>query len=299
MNSGCSAVHALRLVGVGGLVERLVPPDVAVVPLGVLPGPLDDEHVLDRRLALGQGRVDGRLERRGRPTPVAAVGGDDELALRVVDPRVERLGREPAEDHGVRRPDPGAGQHRHGGLGDHRQVDRDAVALADAEVLQRVRRLLHLLVQLGIRDVAGVAVGLADEVDGHLVAVAGLDVAVDAVVGDVELAVGEPVGERRLAPVQDLGELLAPAQPAARLVGPERLVVLVGLRIEVLGAVRLGAELRLRGERAVLVSEVLEGLVGRLVRHWASSCDGAGGDAGMRGGWRRGAYALTANLLNG
>ena len=173
-------------------------------------------------------------------------------------------------------------QHRHRGLGDHRQVDGDGVALADPQVQQGVRGLLHLLVQLGVRDVAGVAVRLADEVDRHLVAVAGLDVAVDAVVGDVELAVREPGGERRLAPVEDLGEVLAPRQPAAGLVGPERLVVLVGLRVEVLGAVRLGRELRLRGKRAVLVSEVLEGLLGRLVRHWASSCDGAGADAGTR-----------------
>ena len=36
------------------------------------------------------------------------------------------------------------------------------------------------------------------------------------------------------------------------------------------------------------MSEVLERLVRRLVRHWASSCDGAGADAGMRWGLRRG-----------
>ena len=65
---------------------------------------------------------------------VAAVGGDDELGVGVEHPVIDRLGRESAEDDGVSRTDPGAGQHRHDGLGDHRQVDRDPVALADAEL---------------------------------------------------------------------------------------------------------------------------------------------------------------------
>ena len=39
--------------------------------------------------------------------------------------------------------------------------------------------------------------------------------------------------------------------------------------------------------------------MGRLVRHWASSCDGAGGDAGMRGGWRRGATPALPTYSTG
>ncbi len=67
-------LERLRLVGRGGLLERLVPPDVAVVPRGVLAGALDDEHVLDRRVAVVEGRVDRGLEGRGRAAAVAAVG---------------------------------------------------------------------------------------------------------------------------------------------------------------------------------------------------------------------------------
>lgn len=61
------------------------------------------------------------------------------------------------------------------------KVDHHRVALADAEVGQRVGGLLHLAVQVGIGDRPGVA-GLADEVDGHLVAAARRDVPVQAVV---------------------------------------------------------------------------------------------------------------------
>ena len=51
-----------------------------------------------------------------------------------------------------------------------------------------------------------------DPVDGDPVTVACLDVAVHAVVGDVELAVGEPLRERSLRPVEDLGEGFRPRQ---------------------------------------------------------------------------------------
>ena len=131
---------------------------------------------------------------------------------------------------------PGAGQHRDHGLGDHRQVDRDPVALLDAELGQRVRGLADLVLELGVGDVAGVVLGLADPVQGDLVAVAGLDVPVDAVVRRVDGAADEPLRERRVVPVEDPVPLLAPVE-ALGLLGPERLAVgggpLVGLLLDV------------------------------------------------------------------
>jgi hypothetical protein len=109
------------------------------------------------------------------------VGGDDDLGLGVGDPGEQGLGGEAAEDDRVGRADPGAGQQCDDGLGDHRQVDHHRVALADAEVRQRIGGLLHLAVQVGIGDGARVA-GFADEVDGHLVAAPRRDVPVQAVV---------------------------------------------------------------------------------------------------------------------
>ena len=78
-------------------------------------------------------------------------------------------GAEPAEHHAVRGADARAGQHRHRGLGDHRQVDVDPVAALHAEALQRVGEALHLVEQLGVGDRAGVA-RLALPVEGDLVA---------------------------------------------------------------------------------------------------------------------------------
>ena len=145
---------------------------------------------------------------------------------------MEGLGGEAAEDDRVRGADAGAGEHRDGGLGDHRQVDRDGVTCADPEVPQGVRGALDLPVQLGIGDVAGVVRRLTHPVDRDPVAVAGLHVSVDGVVAGVELAVGEPLREGRV-PLQRLGEVLAPRHVLAGLLGPEALEVGVGLLVQV------------------------------------------------------------------
>src|SRR5205085_1139542 len=75
----------------------------------------------------------------------------------------------------------GAGEHRRDRLGDHRHVDRDPVAGPDAELGQRVRGLADQLVQVAVRDRAGVALTVAHPVVGDLVAEAGLDMTVETV----------------------------------------------------------------------------------------------------------------------
>ncbi len=247
------------------------------------PGALHDEHVLDERVAVVEGCVDGGLEGRGCAAPVAAVGGDDDLRLGVVDARVQRLGGEAAEDDRVGGAEPGAREHRDGGLGDHRQVDRDRVALGDPQVGEGVGRTLHLLVEVGVGDVAGVALGLTDEVDRHLVAAAGRDVAVDGVDARVELAVGEPLREGRVAPVEGLGERGAPREVGPGLLRPEALVVGGRLLVEVGLAVRPSGELGRRREGQALVDEVVERLFAHGVhlshRQW---CAGVVVDHGHR-----------------
>ena len=121
-----------------------------------------------------------------------------------------------------------AGQHRDDRLGHHRHVDGDAVAGDQAEFGQRVGGLAHLGLQLGVGQRAAVADRLALPVDRDPVAVAGLDMPVDAVVGDVELAADEPLGDRGLRPVQHLGERRLPGQPVG-LLRPERQPVRLGL----------------------------------------------------------------------
>ena len=188
--------------------------------------------------------------------PVAAVGGDQDLRPAVVDPARQGLRREAAEDDRVGRPDPGAGQHRDRQLRDHRHVDRDPVAGLDAQLLERVGRLADLAQEVAEGQRPGVA-RLADPVVGDLVAETALDVAVDAVVGDVELAAGEPLRERQL-PFERLVERLRPADPLAGSLRPERLEVRLRLGVQVLGRVGLGGEGRVRREEPGLREEVFD-----------------------------------------
>ena len=200
--------------------KGLVPPDVPTLgPGDVLAGTAYDQHVSHRGGSQLDRLVDGWLERHGRATAVAPVGGDDHRRLGVGDAGAQRLGGEPAEDDRVGRSDPGAGQHRDRRLGDHREVDRDPVAGPHAQRGQRVRGLRHLALQVGVGDVAGVA-RLTLEVDGDLVTVASCHVPVDAVDGDVEPPTDEPLGEGCPGPVEDGVPGPVPLQVTC-LLGPE------------------------------------------------------------------------------
>ena len=141
--------------------------------------------------------------------------------------------------------EPRARQHRHDGLGDHRHVDGDAVAGDQTEVGQRVGGLAHLGQQVGVGQGAAIADRLALPEDGHPVAEPRLDVTVHAVVRHVELAADEPLGERRLRPVQHLGERRLPGQPVG-LLCPERQPVLLGFAVQLSGRVGVARELRRR-----------------------------------------------------
>ena len=138
---------------------------------------------------------------------------------------------------------------------------------------------------------AGVA-RLALPVVGDLVAAAGLDVAVEAVVGDVELAADEPLGERqvpledrvpRLVPVE---ELAAPARPRTPPESALGLVVDDGSST----TSAFGDELR-RRERAVLGEQ--RSIVSDFVR--SSSYPAAVAAAGIRGTRRIGVGYAAAS----
>ena len=103
----------------------------------------------------------------------------------------QAVGREAAEHHRVDGADARAGQHGVGRLGDHRQVDGDAVALLDAELLQHVGHAADFAVQLAVGDLLRFGRIVAFPDDGDLVGALG-EVPVDAVGRDVQHAVVEP-----------------------------------------------------------------------------------------------------------
>ena len=260
-------VESLRGVLGGGAAHGVVPPDVD--PVGprvlrqVLTGAAYDEHVADGvplLLGLAAGLVDGRLEGGGRTAAVAAVRGDHDLGLAVDQTGGQGVGGEAAEDHRVGSAQPGAGQHRHDRLGDHRHVDRDPVTGLDAQVDQGVGGLGDLVLQLGVGDVALVVDRLTDEVQRDPVPTAGLDVPVDAVVRRVQLPADVPLGEGRVVPVEDAVPAGVPGQ-ALGLFGPETLPVLLGSGVGLLGEVRVGGQFGGWLEPAVLLEEVGQGVV--------------------------------------
>jgi len=244
--------------------DDVVPPDVATVLHRdvVLRAP-QHEAALDRRRLVHRD-VGALLQRHHVAATPRTVGRDEELRLGVVDAVAQRVGREPAEHHRVRGADARARQHRDGQLRDHAQVDVDPVALLDAQVLQRVRDPRDLVEQVLVGDRAGVA-GLTLPVVRDLVAVALEHVAVDAVVGDVELAADEPLGEGDV-PLEDRVPLLEPVDELGRLSRPEPFVVPVGLvvdgRVDDPGVV---LERRRRWERTTLGEQPLDR--GDTVRH--------------------------------
>ena len=109
-----------------------------------------DGHLLERLVGIP-------LERNDRAATIAAVGGDEHLALRIVDAIAQRLGREAAEHHRVNRADARAGEHRDRDFGNERHVDRDAVAALHAELLEDVRELLDFDVEVPVGERAPVA----------------------------------------------------------------------------------------------------------------------------------------------
>ena len=120
----------------------------------------------------------------------------------------------------MRRTQAGARKHGDDRLGNHGKVNRNPVTLLDTQGSERIGGLADFFRELGVGVGAGVA-GLAFEVDGDTVAVAGFHVTVKTVVCDVEGAVGEPLGKRRVGPVEDLGERRVPRHEFACVVLPE------------------------------------------------------------------------------
>src|SRR5205807_4683808 len=115
-------------------------------------------------------------------------------------------------------------------------VDRDRRPFPNADRLERVGEARHVAQQIGVGDPAPVSLGLALPVIGDLATAARLDVTVDAVEADVQLAAEEELRVWRL-PLVQLRERLEPREPLAALPFPERLEAFVVDR-------RLGVRLR-------------------------------------------------------
>ena len=124
--------------------------------------------------------------------------------------------------------------------------------------LRRIGKPPHLGVEVGIGQGPGVT-GFAHPVVGDLVAML-IEMPIEAVVGEVELAVGEPLVEGSIGVIETYRGLLEPGDTAQGLLGPIGDRVGSCLFVDSRFGVGLGRELRRRGEAAILAEQVLDGL---------------------------------------
>ena len=149
------AVH--RLAGarrgvVGDACREVVVPVVAAVGhRHLVARPPDDERG-PHAGRVGHRLVRDALQRHRLAAPPRLVLGDEHLAAHVVHPVGQRVGREASEDDRVRRAEARAREHRDRELRHHPHVDRDRGALADADLLQRVRHPHDVALELGVGD---------------------------------------------------------------------------------------------------------------------------------------------------
>ena len=131
------------------------------------------------------------LERNPLAAAQAFIGGDDEGRVAVDDAAGQRIRREAAEHDRMDRADAARRRAWHRPARDHRHVDRDAIALPDAVLLQHVGEAADVLVELAVGDLP-IVIGIVALPDDRRLVAPLLQVPVDAVVGDVEHAVLEP-----------------------------------------------------------------------------------------------------------
>ena len=167
--------------------------------------------------------VDDLLQARELPFPEGDVRGEHGPRAARLDAVPERLRAEAGEDDGVDRPDPDGGEQEHDRLRAGRHVDRDAVALLDAEPAQRGGDPLHLVEELAVREDAALAALVRVDERG-VPCPAAPHVAVERVPGEVRPPAHEPA-ELREAPLEHVLPALEPGQVLGG-AGPEAFRVL-------------------------------------------------------------------------
>ena len=161
----------------------------------------------------------------------------------VVDPGRQFARGEAAEHHRMNGADACTGQHRNHRFRHHRHIEKNAVALADAEVAQHAAEHLRLGEQAMVGDGPLRAGERRIVDDGGLLAAPGIDMAVDRVEAGVADPVGKPAavdaglridrGFRLLEPV-DVGRRVAPKTERVAL--PARVDLVIAARTGVHGA---------------------------------------------------------------
>ena len=150
-------IHRLGLAIVVDIVHENVPPVIAsFFEVNLKIAAFDDDNVLDTRRTFDR-LVGEFLQGHDVAASVPAICSNHELGFGIVDAISKRVRAEPAENDTMHGANPSAGQHSDRKLGDHRQIDRDPVALPDTQLLQHVGETIDLAVEIPISERAAVA----------------------------------------------------------------------------------------------------------------------------------------------
>ena len=106
--------------------------------------------------------------------------------------------------------DSSTGQHRNRQFGSHAHVNRNAVALLRAKRFQHIRKFLHLTMKLLIGERPHFAQLALPDQRGFILA-RGLHMAVETVIGKIDLAANKPL-RPRIVPFKHPVPLLEPVQ---------------------------------------------------------------------------------------
>ena len=126
------------------------------------------------------------------------VSGNQDLGIRVVNSVSQRSHAKSSIHDAVHSSDLRAREHRYGSLDARREVHRHTVPFSHAELLKRVRHLVHLARELGIGDLVFLSPFVNVE-ERDAVATFGGEVSIHGVVRDICPAANEPLVKRRLA----------------------------------------------------------------------------------------------------
>src|SRR5262249_33495670 len=145
-------VHVLARTLRRDHVPGLVVPDITHrIHVDRPAGMFDDNHVIDAA-GFGDRRVGIGFQWNFAAAAYALVRGDDDIGFAVFNPAGKRIRGEAAEHHRVDGADARAGEYRVRDFRNHRQIDRDAIALLDVAGAQYVCETADLVMQLFVSD---------------------------------------------------------------------------------------------------------------------------------------------------
>lgn len=132
-------------------------------PWNLVASALENEDVFNMGNLL-DGCVGDNLGGNCLTTTATLVGGDQHARLAINHTIPQRLCRETGENNRVHSTDTGACKEGGNSLPCHGEIDRDIVALLNAEVLEHIRDTANFAQKLGVGDVASL-VGLIRFID--------------------------------------------------------------------------------------------------------------------------------------